>query len=161
MQKTLNRLLREANDDIRRAECGIVCLYGMEEITFDDFKFVQEELARVIEGDKFDAVEEGFAKNNRLIDTQNILFICELTLDGKSRSKKSVFKQKSNGTGESKVDDEILGNLGLVRRLINQFPTIVSTEVLKQEELLDILTHGDNSPVSLFERRYQDLGIQV
>ncbi|MDE5120324.1 MAG: AAA family ATPase, partial [Trichodesmium sp. St19_bin1] len=35
MQKTLNRLLREANDDIRRAECGMVCLYGMEEITFD------------------------------------------------------------------------------------------------------------------------------
>ncbi|MDE5117656.1 MAG: tetratricopeptide repeat protein, partial [Trichodesmium sp. St2_bin2_1] len=161
VQKILNRLLREANDDIRRAECGMVCLYGMEEITFDDFKFVQEELARVIEGEKFDAVGEGFTKKNRLIDTQNILFVCELTLDGKSRSKNSVSRQKYDGTSQNATDDEILGDLGLVRRLINQFPMIVSTEVLKQEELLEVLTHGDDSPVSLFERCCQDLGIQV
>ncbi|GGA46280.1 AAA family ATPase [Okeania sp. KiyG1] len=161
MQTILNQLLRAANNDIRRAECGIVWLYGMEEITFDDFKFFQEELARAIEGEKFDLAEDFFAKNSQSIHTQNILFICELTVDGKSRSRKSVFKKKSDDTGESKTDNEILVDLGLVTRLINQFPIIASTEILKQEELLEILTYGESSPVSQFTHHYEKLGIEV
>lgn len=52
-------------------------------------------------------------------------------------------------------------DLGLVTRLINQFPIIASTEILKQEELLEILTYGESSPVSQFTHHYEKLGIEV
>lgn len=156
IKKVLKRLVRNADNDVRRAQYGIVCLYGMENFIFSYPSYSQEELAKAIEDQKFELIEN----NNRIgasdflisIETKDILFICEYTTSSKFQK---------NDAKSDKAHYEKLIALGVVPGLLNQFPLIGATEVLSEEELLAILKHKEHSPVSQFTNRCKEIGIKV
>ncbi|MCA2554370.1 MAG: AAA family ATPase [Microcystis sp. M04BS1] len=191
IKTALNRLLRNADNDIRRVKYGIIHLYGIENLTFREIDYIQEELARVIEGDKFELTEDKPEMKDLLIsiDTTNILFICEYTLNGKNNTESSkeqegashfcrlafvrgadslglsllwvMLLQKWDASEQSETDDEKIMNLGILPRLLNQFPLIASTNALSEKDMLAILNHDEYSPIYQFTHRCEEIGIMV
>ena len=148
-----SRLLKNAKNDVRRAENGVICVFGLEDVSSN---YAQDELARVIEGTEVDIAEDPYSSNSRRIslDTKNILFLCEYTYrkDAKKRS------SKTRGQNEH---EERLAMLGVNSRLLHQFPILAEAQPLLEKDLLQILENGNGSPVSQFSRRCAQAGIEV
>jgi ATP-dependent 26S proteasome regulatory subunit len=181
MENILIRLLSQANNDLRRAQYGIIHIYGMESLMLDRVN-LQEELARIIEGRTFNLTDNkhSLSMNNQVIsiETKNILFICELThhhdvkwngldiedfeIDGvKPRWEQKVSEMELDLKSINKTHEEKLAALGLSSRLLKQFPILTSTDTLDGEQLLTLLKEGDNSIINQFTKRCLEMEIQV
>ena len=88
----LYKLLEDADFNIRKAECGIICIDEIDKLSNRDQGIVgtgrdisavgvQQDLLKIIEGNVIDVPKEGgrFAGNVEYyqVNTQNILFVCE------------------------------------------------------------------------------------
>ncbi len=175
----LKNLLAAANNDLEKAQKGIVLLDEGDKLKREknasgarDVKGegVQQSLLKIVEGGVFDVkTKSGVIK----FDTTNVLFILSGAFEGieKVIEKRLNSKNKKSSVGftgtidtrrESQkyndliiqVKHEDLKNFGMMPELLGRFPVITALQELSEEALIEILTKPKNAIVKQFKKNF-------
>jgi len=173
VENILLKLIQAADDDVSRAEHGIIFLDEVDKIakkgenvsiTRDvSGEGVQQALLKIIEGTVASVPPQGGRKhpNQEMIkiDTKNILFICGGAFVGLDKIIEKRMDSSSMGFGKNIVDtrekdlevlyenvlpDDLI-KFGLIPEFIGRLPVHVALNNLKVEDLERILTEPKNS----------------
>ncbi|MCH9813041.1 MAG: ATP-dependent Clp protease ATP-binding subunit ClpX [Epsilonproteobacteria bacterium] len=180
VENILTRLLQVADNDIAKAERGIVFVDEIDKIarmgenrsiTRDvSGEGVQQALLKIIEGSQVNISPKGGRKHPNQefsqIDTSNILFICGGAFDGmgeiiKKRLGSNVlgFNQDKRGKDEeadlfSLVEPDDLVHYGLIPELIGRLHSVTTLNQISKEEMVKILTEPKNSIVKQYQKLF-------
>ena len=179
VENILLRLIQAADQDIERAERGIIYIDELDKITRKadnpsitrdvSGEGVQQALLKILEGTVANVPPQGGRKHPHQdftqIDTTNILFICGGAFSGLEQIIEQRLNKKVMGFGaevktkSEKIADDIMkhveaGDLhkyGLIPELIGRLPVLVSLDNLDEESLVRILKEPRNSLTKQFE----------
>lgn len=166
IESVLSKLLAAADNDVERAETGIVFIDEIDKLakkqnsTNRDVsgESVQQGLLKLLEGSEVEVPVGATSKNAMVplatVNTKNILFICGGAFPGlediiKERLNKqatigfmSDLKDKYDKDAKilSKVINEDLRKFGMIPEFIGRLPIIFTLEGLTEEMLVKILT---------------------
>lgn len=182
IESVLSKLLAAADNDVDRAEHGIVFIDEIDKIakkknmTSRDVsgESVQQELLKMLEGSRIEVPVGGGSKMNMMtsttpINTDHILFICggafpELSKIIKERLTKNnsigfgaeVFDLNEETEGEmlSKVTIDDLRTFGMIPEFLGRLPIIVTLDSLSDEFLARILTEPKNAIVKQYQKLF-------
>ena len=178
IESVISKLLLSADNDVERAECGIVFIDEIDKIakkkntnTRDvSGESVQQELLKLLEGSKVE-VPVGTNQKNVLapmetVNTDNILFICGgafPALDDiiKERLQKNTsvgfnsdLKDKYDDEADlySKVTNEDIRKFGMIPEFIGRLPVVCTLSKLDKEAFKKILTEPKNAILKQYKR---------
>ncbi len=180
VENILTRLLQAADNDVKKAEQGIVFIDEVDKIarlgenrsiTRDvSGEGVQQALLKIIEGSVVNISPKGGRKhpNQELaqIDTSNILFIAGGAFDGlndiiKKRLGSNVlgFNHDKRGKDEeaeliSEVEPDDLVNYGLIPELIGRLHAVATLNQITKEDMVKILTEPKNSIIKQYTKLF-------
>jgi len=180
VENILTRLLQVADNDVEKAERGIVFVDEIDKIarmgenrsiTRDvSGEGVQQALLKIIEGSQVNISPKGGRKHPNQefsqIDTSNILFICGGAFDGmndiiKKRLGNNVlgFNQEKRGKDEDAellnfVEPDDLVSYGLIPELIGRLHSITTLKQISKEDMVKILTEPKNSIVKQYKKLF-------
>ncbi len=180
VENILTRLLQVADNDIKKAEQGIVFIDEIDKIarlgenrsiTRDvSGEGVQQALLKIIEGAQVNISPKGGRKHPNQefaqMDTSNIMFICGGAFDGlneiiKKRLGNNVlgFGQDKRGKKEeddilSLVEPDDLVSYGLIPELIGRLHSIATLKNLSKEDMVKILSEPKNSIVKQYKKLF-------
>jgi ATP-dependent Clp protease ATP-binding subunit ClpX len=180
VENILTRLLQVADNDVEKAERGIVFVDEIDKIarmgenrsiTRDvSGEGVQQALLKIIEGSQVNISPKGGRKHPNQefsqIDTSNILFICGGAFDGmddiiKKRLGNNVlgFNQEKRGKDEDAellnfVEPDDLVSYGLIPELIGRLHSITTLKQISKEDMVRILTEPKNSIVKQYQKLF-------
>jgi len=180
VENILTRLLQVADNDIEKAERGIIFIDELDKIaragenrsiTRDvSGEGVQQALLKLIEGSQVNISPKGGRKHPNQeftqIDTTNILFICGGAFAGlddiiSKRLGSNVlgFGQEKKGKDEkinllSEVEPDDLVHFGLIPELIGRLHAITTLEPISEEAMVKILTEPKNSIVKQYKKLF-------
>ncbi len=173
IESVLSKLLMASDNDVDRAEHGIVYIDEIDKIakkqnmTSRDVsgESVQQELLKMLEGTKMEIPIGATSKNpmvpTTMIDTSNILFIC----GGAFPEMENIIRERLNKTagigfsgelkiGEGSTDDdnilmkasmEDLRKFGMIPEFLGRLPVLVMLESLSRDYLVRILKEPKNA----------------
>ena len=179
IESVLSKLLAAADNDVERAEHGIVFIDEIDKLarktnaTQRDVsgESVQQGMLKLLEGASIEVPVGATSKNAMVpmttIDTSNILFICGGAFPGlEDIIKERLNKHSSVGFFadlKDKYDEdenllryvttEDLRRFGMIPEFIGRFPIITHTDALTEEDLMRILTEPKNALI----KQYQEL----
>jgi len=179
IESVISKLLAAADNDVERAEHGIVYIDEIDKIakkkntTTRDVsgESVQQELLKMLEGADVEVPVGSNSKNAMVpmttINTTNILFICggafpdlEEIVRKRLDAKAGIgFKAELKGQHDedknilSKTTTEDLRQFGMIPEFLGRLPVVVALEPLTQELMLRILKEPRNAII----RQYQKL----
>ena len=183
VENILLRLIQAADNDIQRAEQGIIYIDEIDKIgrksenpsiTRDvSGEGVQQALLKIVEGTVANVPPHGGRKHPQSeylkINTKNILFICGGAFDG---LEKVVEKRRGSSTlgfgGEIHSKEEFrksdwmgevvshdLVKFGLIPELVGRLPVIAALHPLDEESLVSILTEPKNSIITQYKKLFE------
>lgn len=181
VESILTRLIAAADNDIKKAESGIVYIDEIDKIarksdgpsvTRDvSGEGVQQGLLKMIEGSVISVPIAGHRKNpnheTREIDTSKILFICGGSFPELDQIIRTRIGVKKIGFDQNKKDDVYtyavmkqltpvdLYKFGLLQEFIGRFPIILTLDSLTEEDLIRILNDTHNSIIKQYQALMQ------
>lgn len=186
VENMLEDLIRESDNDISKAETGIIVLDEIDKLSTQHdgdssigTRSVQQELLKIIEGTKKTINSVKTMDNEPVaIDTTNILFICSGAFVGldeivKKRKKSKIKKKSSIGFGadvEKKeikvsmsedVTHEDLIEYGMIPELIGRIPIITVLNKLTEEDLYKIIKDTRGSHLEQYQKLFKQDGIDL
>lgn len=178
IESVISKLLMAADNDVERAECGIVFIDEIDKIakkknvnTRDvSGESVQQELLKLLEGSKVE-VPVGSNQKNALsplttVNTDNILFICGGAFPDLDNVIKERLHQKSsmgfNAQLKDEYDDEKdilryvtnedIRKFGMIPEFLGRLPIIVTLSRLSEEEMVRVLKEPKNAILKQYQR---------
>jgi ATP-dependent Clp protease ATP-binding subunit ClpX len=180
VENILTRLLQVADNDVEKAQRGIVFVDEIDKIarmgenrsiTRDvSGEGVQQALLKIIEGSVVNISPKGGRKHPNQefseIDTSNILFICGGAFDGMSDIIKKRTGGNSLGFNQDKrskdedpdllslVEPDDLVSYGLIPELIGRLHSVTTLKQISKEDMVRILTEPKNSIIKQYQKLF-------
>ncbi len=177
IESVVGKLLQAADNDVDRAECGIIFIDEIDKIakkkntTSRDVsgESVQQGMLKLLEGAEIEVPVGAGSKNAMVplarVNTRNILFICGGAFpDLDEIIKQRLRKQTSIGFSAelkdkwdreknilSKVTVEDIRNFGMIPEFVGRMPVICTLEGLNEEMLTRILREPKNAILGQYE----------
>jgi ATP-dependent Clp protease ATP-binding subunit ClpX len=190
VESIVQNLLAAADNDIERAEKGIVYLDEVDKIarkgegpsvTRDvSGEGVQQGLLKLIEGTKANVTPRGAKKYGQQeatvqVDTSNILFICGGAFVGLDQiierriGKKSigfgadVKSKKAQRLGETlrAVSTEDLIHFGLIPEFVGRLPVTATLNDMSEDDLVTILQQPKNALIKQYQKLFEMEGVKL
>lgn len=175
----IERLWRDAGEDVQKAEKGIIFLDEIDKNASSrggtnnkdvSGKAVQQELLKILEGDKVKIYPEGSGKNRKSgqaieIDTSNMLFIAGgafVGLKDKPGVQMNALGHKGTAEDISNIRmQDLLYNFGIIPEFYGRFPNIVELEELNIKSMESIMTEPENNIISQYKTLFSlsDVGL--
>lgn len=183
VENILLRLIQAADNDIKKAEQGIIYIDEIDKIgrksenrsiTRDvSGEGVQQALLKIVEGTVANVPPHGGRKHPQSeylkINTKNILFICGGAFDGLEKIVEKRKGSSSLGFGaEIHSKDEFrksnwmsdvvahdLVKFGLIPELVGRLPVIAALHGLDEDALVSILTEPKNSIIAQYKKLFE------
>ena len=189
VENVLLKLIKAANDDIKKAERGIVYIDEIDKIarsgenrsiTKDvSGEGVQHALLKILEGTVASVPPQGGRKHPQQemlkIDTRNILFICGGAFAGiekiveRENNKNTIgFGQAFDKKEEKTLSEQLRGltpqdlmKFGLTPEFVGRLPIFVALDELDEEAMVKILTEPRNSLVKQYQKLLELDGVEL
>jgi ATP-dependent Clp protease ATP-binding subunit ClpX len=187
VESILSRLVQAADNDVKRAEKGIVYIDEIDKVarkgdnaslTRDvSGEGVQQALLKLLEGSSANIPPQGGRKHPEQkliqINTENILFICGGAFDGIERVISRRVKTSEIGYSSSQdqevdernilryISPQDLRTYGLIPELIGRFPVLTYLHPLDHEALKRILTEPKNALIKQYVKLFEMDGIEL
>lgn len=178
VESVLSKLLQNADNDVERAERGIIFIDEIDKIAKKQNahsrdvsgEAVQQGLLKLLEGADVEVPVGATNKNAMVpmttINTKNILFICGGAFpDLEGIIKKRLSKQSSIGFNAdlrdkfdheedilSKVTTEDLREYGMIPEFLGRLPVVYSLQALTKEMLVQILKEPKNAILEQYKK---------
>ena len=171
IESVISRLLAAADNDVDRAETGIVFIDEIDKIAKKknasqrdvSGESVQQGMLKLLEGTIANVPPQGGRKHPHQefiqVDTTNILFICGGAFDGLDKIIEKRTNKKTMGFGAditssterdvgeimAQVQQHDLLQFGIIPELIGRLPVVATLQSLKRDDLVRILTEPKNA----------------
>lgn len=172
VSSVLERLWKDSSEDVEKAQNGIIFLDEIDKNATSpggtnnkdvSGKAVQQELLKILEGDKVKIYPEGDSKNRKSgtpieINTKNILFIAGgafVGLKDKSGVQINALGKKETKEKISNIRmQEYLDGYGIIPEFYGRFQNITELEPLNIKTMESIMTIPENNIVDQYKKLF-------